>query len=156
MTSQRSSLGHLVRRFLTSLSRTPPSDTDQLWVRSNLTAAEFALWSRFGPADRRHSITVARRFVALRPGADRAEVAGALLHDIGKIDADLSTLARVAATVVGPRTPKFRRHHDHERIGAEMLRAAGSDAVTVALVSGNGCGGAAGDAAAALRAADEI
>jgi hypothetical protein len=52
--------------------------------------------------------------------------------------------------VVGPRTDRFRRYHDHERIGAGLLEAAGSDPVTVALVAG------AGDAFADLRAADDI
>ena len=64
----------------------------------------------------------------------RDEMAGALLHDIGKLDSDLGTAGRVVATVVGPRTARFRRYHDHERIGADMLKVAGSSPVTVDLV----------------------
>jgi hypothetical protein len=112
--------------------------------------SEWALWVQMGVADRRHAVLVARRFVDRRPAATRAEMAGVLLHDIGKIDAGLGTLARVVATVVGPRTDRFQRYHDHERIGAGLLEAAGSDPVTVALVAG------AGDAFADLRAADDI
>ena len=115
-----------------------------------LADAEWKLWQQMAVADRRHAVQVARRFVDRRPSATRAEMAGALLHDIGKIDAGLGTLARVLATLVGPRTDRFRRYRDHERIGAGLLEAAGSDPVTVALVAG------AGDAFADLRAADDI
>lgn len=152
--SRRQRAGHLVRRFTGSLSRREPGPADTVWVGSLLTAAEFALWQRLTAADRRHSILVARRFIGLRPTSSRPESAAALLHDIGKLDAGLGTFARVLATVVGPRTDTFRRYHDHERIGAEMLRTAGSDPVTVALV------GAGSDAPAetltALRVADDI
>ena len=141
---------HLVRRFVGSLSRRPPSPADEGWVRGWMADSEWALWVQMGVADRRHAVLVARRFVDRRPAATRAEMAGVLLHDIGKIDAGLGTLARVVATVGGPRTDRFRRYHDHERIGAGLLEAAGSDPVTVALVAG------AGDAFADLRAADDI
>ena len=57
-------------------------------------------------------------------------MAGALLHDVGKLESGLGTLARVVATIVGPRTARFRRYHDHERIGADLLVAAGSTPVT--------------------------
>lgn len=142
--------GHLVRRFVGSLSRQPPSPADEGWVRIWLADPEWALWAQMAAPDRRHAVLVARRFVARRPAATRAEMAGALLHDVGKIDAGLGTLARVLATVVGPRTERFRRYHDHERIGAGLLEAAGSDPVTVALVAG------AGDAFVDLCAADDI
>jgi hypothetical protein len=140
--------GHLVRRFVGSLSQQPPSAADEGWVQGWL--AEWKLWQQMAVADRRHAVQVARRFVDRRPSATRAEMAGALLHDIGKIDAGLGTLARVLATLVGPRTDRFRRYRDHERIGAGLLEAAGSDPVTVALVRGSG------GAFADLRAADDI
>ena len=93
---------------------------------------------------------VARRFLDRRPAADRAEVAGALLHDVGKVEAALGTFGRVAATIVGPRTERFRTYHDHEAIGARLAAAAGSDAVTVALIEGRG------PAAEDLRTADQV
>jgi 3'-5' exoribonuclease len=77
-------------------------------------------------------------------------VAGALLHDIGKVESRLGTFGRVAATIVGPRTDRFRLYHAHEMIGAQMLRRAGSSADTIELVEGGGA------AASDLRAADDI
>lgn len=141
---------HLVRRFVTSLSRKPPSTGDSDWAEGQLLPAEAELWARMTVQDRRHSILVARRFVELAPDATRAEVAGALLHDVGKLASGLGTFSRVVATLVGPRTDRFRAYHDHERLGAEMLAAAGSPLVTVELVQGRG------EHAAALRHADNI
>ena len=142
-------LGHLGRRFAGSLSRREPDVADTAWVDSQLLEAESQLWHRMSAADRRHSIAVARRFEGLGPWS-REEVAGALLHDVGKVDAGLGTMARVAATIVGPRTARFRRYHDHERIGAELLAVAGSSHVTIELVLGRG------RAASALTDADNI
>ena len=143
-------LRHLARRFVGSLSRRPPPAADLEWVTGQLSEAERTLWLQFGAPDQRHSIEVARRFVELRPDATREEIAGALLHDIGKLDSGLGTIRRVVATVVGPRTDRFRRYHDHERIGGEWLASLGSDPVTVALVAGT----AETSAATALAAAD--
>lgn len=131
-------LGHLVRRFFGSLSRREPDVADSRWVDSQLLDGEARLWHRMSAADRRHSIAVGRRFESLGGPWSREEVAGALLHDVGKLDAELGALARVAATIVGPRTDLFRRYHDHERIGAGLLAAAGSSPVTVELVLGRG------------------
>jgi hypothetical protein len=139
---------HLVARFVTSLPATPPPVEDETWVDEQLLAGERRLWVQLSNQDRRHSAAVGRRFVEVRPGATRAEIAGALLHDVGKIECRLGTWGRVVATVVGPRTRRFRAYHDHERIGAEMALAAGSDPATVDLVAERG------PAFAALRASD--
>jgi hypothetical protein len=141
---------HLVRRFMTSLSPTAPAAADEAWAGGHLSPTERALWTRMTAADRRHSIEVARRFVAQRPSATRAEVAGALLHDVGKLEAGLGTFGRVVATVVGPRSHRFRLYHDHEALGARLAEAAGSDPATVALIEGHG------PAAADLRHADDV
>ena len=101
-------------------------------------------------ADRRHAVLVARRFLDRRPAADRPEVAGALLHDVGKVEAELGTFGRVVATIVGPRTERFRTYHDHEAIGARLAAETGSDPVTVALIEGRG------RAAEDLRTADQV
>jgi hypothetical protein len=100
-------------------------------------------------ADRRHSILVARRFESSGSWS-RDEMAGALLHDVGKLDSGLGALGRVIATIVGPRTTRFRRYHDHETIGADLLAQAGSTEMTVELVRGRG------RAAPALVEADNI
>lgn len=129
---------HLALRFLTSLPGHPPSVDDEVWADRHLLAGERRLWQQMSNQDRRHSVKVARRFVAARPQATRAEIAGALLHDVGKLECGLGTWGRVVASVVGGRTARFRRYHDHERIGAELARRAGSDPATVELV--DGCG----------------
>jgi len=142
-------LAHLVRRFGGMLSRRPPAPDDEEWVASVLSSGEQALWVQLGNADRRHAIVVARRFVAHRAIASRAEIAGALLHDIGKLDAGLGAVGRVVATVIGPRGARLRSYHDHEALGAAALADIGSDPITVALVAGRG------PAADDLRLADD-
>ncbi|MEP1122520.1 MAG: HD domain-containing protein [Ilumatobacter sp.] len=129
---------HLARRFVTSLPPRPPLPADEAWADQNLLDGERSLWVRLSNQDRRHSIGVARRFAAARPGATRAEVAGALLHDVGKVECGLGTFGRVAATVVGPRSERFRLYHDHERIGARLAERAGSEPATVELVGESG------------------
>lgn len=129
---------HLVVRFFWSLSGRPPRVEDEVWVEDQLLPGEVALWRRMSNQDRRHSTKVARRFLAARPQATRAEVAGALLHDVGKIECGLGTWGRVAASVVGGRTERFRSYHDHERIGSELAAAAGSEEATVELIDERG------------------
>jgi hypothetical protein len=130
--------GHLVARFATSLSPAPPPVEHEVWVDERLSPGERRLWIRLGNQDRRHSALVGRRFAAARPTATRAEVAGAILHDIGKIECGLGTFGRVAATLVGPRTERFAAYRDHEEIGARMAAAVGSDPATVELIAGRG------------------
>jgi hypothetical protein len=139
---------------MTSLSRREPAAIDTAWAESLLLEGELRLWRRLDAPDRRHAVAVARRFEAIGQATatawSRDEMAGALMHDVGKLDADLGTSGRVVATLVGSRTARFRRYHDHERIGAEMLADAGSSPVTIDLVRGNG------RAAPALHEADHI
>lgn len=145
-----SELAHLARRFVGSLSKRPPTVDDARWAESFLLPIEAAMWRKMSNVDRRHHVLVARRFLAERPDATRAEMAGALLHDVGKVDAGLGTFGRVLATIVGPRTARFRTYHDHEAIGARWLTDAGSDPDTIAVVRREG------PAAAALAAADDV
>jgi hypothetical protein len=125
-------------RFFTSLSSRPPDATDDEWAESNLLPGEIELWRRMSNQDRRHSVIVARRFVEARPAATRAETAGALLHDVGKLECGLGTWGRVAATLVGSRTARFRAYHDHEQIGSDLAAQAGSDPATVELIAERG------------------
>jgi hypothetical protein len=127
---------HLVRRFVRALWPGSPSDADETWVASVLTPAELALWSRQPNYERRYSIRVARGVErALRGSSDADErwMAVALLHDVGKLDADLGVIARSCATVAGAIRPatrrsegRFGRYLRHDVIGAEMLRVAGA------------------------------
>ena len=123
-----------------------------MWVRSQLTAAEYALWRTQQVADQRHTAQVGRAFVRLRPSAGRAEVAGALLHDIGKTAARLGTVGRVLATLAGPRTTRWAQYLDHESVGAAMLGAVDSAPDTVRLVAGEPSSPALAD----LRRADDL
>jgi hypothetical protein len=143
-------VGHLARRFVGSLSRRPPEPSEVSWATSFMSPAEVELWGRLSNVDQRHSIEVARRFQANRPGASADEMAAACLHDVGKLDAGLGTFGRVIATIVGPRGDRFRRYHDHEEIGARWLEERGSSAATVALIRRTG------PAAAALETADDL
>ena len=129
---------HLAARFVTSLPPTPPSVADEVWVDEHLLGGERSLWVQLSNQDRRHSAAVAKRFVQLRPAATREEIAGAILHDVGKIECGLGTFGRVVATLFGPRTTAFAAYHDHEAIGAAMARGVGSEPATVDLIAQRG------------------
>ena len=135
-----------------SLLRGDVLESELAMVRETLSAAEYELWCRFNNADRRHSVLVAARFVSLLPEASRNDLAGVLLHDIGKTRSNLSTLQRVVATIVGPRTRRFALYHQHEQIGVELLQQAGSHSEVIAILNQT-CNA---DVAAAFRAADNI
>ncbi len=143
---------HLAKRFVLSLVPSQVQEIERQWVGSLLSPKEFELWNNMMVQDRRHSVMVARRFVMFRPTAVQSEIAGALLHDVGKSVARLGIFARVFATLVGPRTSRLRQYHDHEHLGATMLRAIGSDELTLSMVEGS----CAGELRVALARADDI
>ena len=147
-----SEIAHLAKRFVLNLVPSQVHEIERQWVQSILSQDEFALWSNMMVQDRRHSVMVGRRFVKHRPNALNSEIAGALLHDVGKSAARLGTLARVLATLVGPRTSRFRQYHDHEAIGAAMLRSINSDELTISMVEGS----CAAELKEALIKADDI
>jgi hypothetical protein len=147
-----SHIAHLAKRLASSWSREDVSEDELNMVRSTLTASEFNVWKQFSVADRRHSVEVAQRFEVLLPEASREHRAGVLLHDIGKIQSNLSTLMRVIATLVGPRTKRFALYHQHEEIGITMLRHAGSHPDVIAVLNQT----CSAEVAAAFRSADNI
>jgi HD domain len=140
-------LNHLVRRFVGSLRPGGPAADDERWARDHLLPGEMALWDRMSGADRRHAIGVARRAATQLDGtATRPVVAAALLHDVGKVDAEIGPVRRAVATVVAlllghDRARGWRdrpgargrlgRYLCHDVIGADLLRQAGSDDLTV-------------------------
>ncbi len=125
-------------------------ESDAAFASAVLAPDELALWMRMDPRDRRHAVAVTKRFAGACPGAVREEVAGALMHDIGKSQVSMGRVARSVATIVAL-TPAMRRYRDHERIGAEMLQEVGSHPRTIELVAGTVF-----DATAdALRAVDD-
>lgn len=140
---------HLVRRAIGSFSNAAPEITSE--ISGFLLPDELNVWLTMSGRDQRHSIEVLKRFLVLYPDASRTQGAAALLHDVGKVQSGLGWLGRIVATLIGPRTDRFRLYHQHEEIGAEMLRSV-SDAETVGLVRGEGSA----DVLAALLEADNI
>lgn len=128
---------HLARRFFGALDPRGPAAADEGWALDHLLPGEAALWARMSAPDRRHAVGVAREVArALGPRADRPVVAAALLHDVGKVEARLGTLARVPATLLGLLGGRSRwqgrlgTYLRHDVVGAELLRAAGADPLT--------------------------
>jgi len=149
------SIGHLAGRFFGSLSPRRPAAADEAWALSHLLDGEQQLYRRMSAADQRHAISVARRTVELLGSdahePDRAVIASALLHDVGKVASDLGPVARATVTVFaiafgrqriiesGERAQRARRplqraqqYLTHDQIGGELLRHAGSDPLTAA------------------------
>lgn len=143
---------HLIKRFVGSISPDPLIDREQTWVREVLTIRELDLWQSQAIVDQRHSYDITRRFMVLRPQASRDEIAGGLLHDIGKIDAGLGTVTRVFATLLPLPTRRFRVYRRHQERGAQLLKVIGCSETTIALVSGHPDS----DALRALCRADNI
>lgn len=147
-----SSTRHLVKRFVTSLSRRALSVEQLAWVRKHLLEDEFSLWTKMTLSDQRHSLVVAQRFVTLKPDAQRDHVAAALLHDVGKIESNLGITMRVIATLIGPRTKRLWAYHDHETIGLALCVEAHSTTETLRVLRAD----LTNETAALIRRADEI
>jgi hypothetical protein len=128
---------HLVKRFVISLDRRDLSEFDIDSARAVLAPREFELWSQMSLPDKKHSLTVHSRFLDLMPNAEIAAVRASLLHDVGKTKSNLGVLSRVIATILGSRGKRFSQYHDHEAIGAQMLREIGSEETTCRLVAGS-------------------
>lgn len=147
----KSSVGHLVRRALTSINNSVLTDDEIAVARPWLSAEEFDLWLSMSPRDCRHSLEVHSRFSDLCPTASPDERAAALLHDVGKISSQLNWTLRIVATVVGPRGARFAEYHNHAFVGAQMLQGI-SSARTIELVAER----VDDDVSRALYAADNI
>ncbi|MBJ7271565.1 MAG: HD domain-containing protein [Ilumatobacteraceae bacterium] len=148
---------HLAKRFFGALSRSPIGESQIELVQTTLLDSEFALWSAMMPMDKKHSIKVMSRFMQIYPQATATQVRASLLHDVGKLESNLGVFARVLATIVGERGSRFAKYHAHEKIGAQMLRQAGSDEETWQLVAGEVSDSPQLQTVlAALRQADEI
>jgi hypothetical protein len=122
---------------------------DERWALDQLGPGETELWHRLSDPDRCHAVDVARAVVVeLGEPIDRPVVAAALLHDSGKVVSRLGTFSRVIATLVWAAvddaraegwstsdrvvTRRLGQYRRHPELGAELLRAAGSDPLTVA------------------------
>ena len=142
---------HLIKRAFGSFSQSPPSPIEIAKAQDVLNQAEFKMWAEMQFRDQRHSVAVLDRFDELAPTALQTERAAALLHDVGKNVSGLRFIARIVATLVGPRGRRFVEYHNHETLGAELLIAI-SDPRTVELVRG----AANDEVSRLLRAADDI
>jgi hypothetical protein len=113
------------------------------WLRPE----ELALFLRMPPTGQRHGQDVARSLVAQGYG-ERALLAAAFLHDVGKeLDVRITLPHRVATVLLAAAWPAalswlarqpwgsgFRVHFTHPERGAELARQAGSAPLTVDLI----------------------
>lgn len=126
-------------------ARWAPTDNSAL---AALSPAERALFNGMRPADRAHALRVARR-VEQAGYDDPPLVKAALLHDVGKAGHGIHLLHRILrvllavlipallALIAGPDAGWHEPFHAlvyHAGMGADLLAAAGSDPLTVALV----------------------
>lgn len=144
-------LGHLARRFFGSLGSGGPAPSDETWAEEQFLPGELAIWKDMSGPDRRHSVGVARCVqMLLGDEATRPVLAAALLHDCGKVQSGLGTFGRVGATVLSATVMRtsgdaerwshsdraWKRavgvYRQHPQRGADMLRIAGSDQLTIA------------------------
>ena len=136
-----SRIGHLARRFATSLRARPLDDADRGFVRDALRTSELDCWARLGRADQAESVATGRAATSLLgEAADPDWLAAALLHDIGKAETGLGTIGRslatVAATIAGARrarawTGSFGRYVNHDELGSARLAQAGARSAAV-------------------------
>jgi hypothetical protein len=141
------SWGHRIRQFAGRLLTTRPPD-DAL-ARQLLPAAALALFQRMSAGDQRHGLQAL--LTLRRSGAWGNEVEqAALLHDVGKSQARLTLVHRVAVVLLGALSPRllerlaeaeaeswrypFYVHVHHAETGAALCAQAGCSPVTVALV----------------------
>lgn len=135
----------LAERAMAAVVRVRSDPADQAWVKSILTAAEFDLWTRLSAYDQSHAVQVARgvqrRLAPTEYGSDTLWPSAALMHDVGKLQSDLSMPERVIATLASKAmgvaaarrwastaTGAKRRiglYLMHGEVGASMIRAAG-------------------------------
>jgi predicted HD phosphohydrolase len=127
-------LGHLAKRFAGSLLAQPLSNDEQHWVAQYLLPGERELWHRMSVPDQRHAHGVAKKVAeVLGHEASRPVMAAALLHDIGKVESDLGTFGRSAATILanaGVKTTWVKNYRAHNEVGRRLLQEAGSDPFT--------------------------
>jgi hypothetical protein len=155
-----------VRQFLRAWR--PPLGTDEraealAWLRP----AEAQLFNRLAHMDQRHSFDVYR---SLRHAgeSDGRVLRAALLHDVGKVEARLSSVERSALVLLqtltrgrsARRVPqggplgRYGRYLHHAERGHQLLLAAGSEAEVAELAASHER--AKSGPAARLRRADDL
>ncbi len=118
-------------------------------IAAVLSPAEMRLFDRFSPRDQQHSYLVYQTLL-LAGHTARPLLAAALLHDVGKTRTPLTPWDRMLPVVVEQIAPRLAQRwgageprgwrrsfvvrQQHAAWGAELAQAAGSDALTVALI----------------------
>lgn len=128
------SFGHLATRFFDYLRAARLTESERQAVTSMLTAAESRIFFEQSQKDQAHGFDAA--LVVLDSGQSTAvRLRAALLHDVGKRNARLGVLGRVAASMLIklglPLTKRFKLYRDHGPVGAADLEAAGSPSLVV-------------------------
>lgn len=127
------------------------SAAERAEIAALLTPREMALFEAMPRADRRHGLDVAAALRRAGHGDDRELILAGILHDAGK-GASVRLWHRVAwslgerygrwvvkaAAVLPGARQVFDRLDAHARISAELARAAGAPARTVALIATEG------------------
>lgn len=141
----RAEFPRLVRRFVDSARAARLSPDDLAWTASLLTPVEYALWVRLAAHDQVHAVRVAKVTRTKLAGTayedDARWLGAALMHDIGKLEANLAMHERIAATLAGRAiglstarrwaggSRRFARrlgiYLTHGAVGAGMIRRAG-------------------------------
>jgi hypothetical protein len=131
-------LRHLISRFFGVITSRPLSPVEQLSVAASLSSPEATLYWEQHSIDQRHSYTVATR-VEATVGENRAAVAAALLHDVGKRHSSIGPIGRSLATLADltglPLPSDWRRYRDHGELGAADLVAVDADPLAVAFAA---------------------
>lgn len=122
---------------------------DEHKAKGYLTEAEFCLFQTLRRSERQHHLRVLDKL--LKQGHDHpALITAALLHDVGKTRARFTIVERVVAVLVKKFLPRqfetwssgeaqgwrqpFVMSAQHPAWGAEMVAAAGGDAMAVELI----------------------
>jgi hypothetical protein len=135
VTGRLDQVGHLVGRFFGHISATAPGPDDQRFVHEHLDGTCADLFWFQSSADQRHAVDVARRVSIALPD-DTGAIQAALLHDVGKLEANIGAMSRSIVTVLDsvglPMTARMHSYRDHGQRGAQVLEEAGCGSLAVA------------------------
>ena len=142
-------VGYRLWQFWRNLTAVPLSSQEMAAITAVLTPEEASLFQRFSSSDQQHSYRV---LYTLRAAGytQPALLKAAVLHDVGKIEYDLTIWERSLAVLLAIVWPQrvegwgqgeargWRRPFvikaQHPDWGADMVAAAGGDSLAVALI----------------------